>query len=199
MAISERISFITVEVPITVPVLIAPANEATVYGTEITLSWQQQASKGFRAELSKSATFPTRSTTLLSVDAFTYSAVYTGLGEGTYYLRVRAKNSDGLTDPSAYVTAYLKNTSSVNDINASDFCYNYYDNAGNCHLVINNAESPEATINIYATTGMLIGKYHFSLTSGKNTLTPDMTGLDKGLYLMKIKTGNREKTIKVKR
>lgn len=199
MAISERISFITVEVPIMVPVLISPANEATVYGTEITLSWQQQASKGFRAELSKSATFPTRSTTLLSVDAFTYSAVYTGLGEGTYYLRVRAKNSDGLTDPSAYVTVYLKNTSSVNDINASDFCYNYYDNAGNCHLVINNAESTEATIDIYAATGMLIGKYNFSLTSGKNTLTPDMTGLDKGLYLMKIKTGNRQKTIKVKR
>jgi uncharacterized lipoprotein YddW (UPF0748 family) len=199
LAISERIHFITEEVPIPVPVLVAPDNESTVYGSEITLSWQQQDSKGFRAELSASATFPARGTTLMSVDAFTYSAVYTGLNDGTYYLRVRAKNSDGLTEPSAAVTVYLKNASSVHDIDAADFCYSYYDNTGICHLVINNPESTEATIDIYAATGMLIGKYKFSMTSGKNTLTPDMAGYEKGLYLMKIKTGNKEKTIKVKR
>jgi len=198
-AISERIHFITEEVPIPVPVLTSPVNEATVFGTEIALSWQQQDSKGFRAELSKTATFPTRSTTLMSVDAFTYRAVYTGLGEGTYYLRVRAKNSVGLTEPSASVMVNLKNASAVHDIAASDFCNIYYDNTGICHLVINHAESNEATIDIYAVTGMLISTNHFSLNAGNNTLTPDMTGLDKGLYLLKIKTGNKEKALKVKR
>jgi len=198
-AISERIYFITVEVPVPAPVLISPVNEATVYGTEIELSWQEQNSKGFRAEMSQSSTFPTRSTTLKSVDAFIYSTVYSNLNEGTYYLRVRAKNSDGLTEPSSSVTVYLKSTSAVHDVNASDFCYSYYDNTGHCHLVINNAESTEATIYIYAATGMMIGKSTFSLTSGKNTLTPDMTGYAQGFYLIRIKTGDNEKTIKVKR
>ena len=198
-AISERISFITVEVPIPLPVLTSPVNEATVYGTEIELSWQEQYSKGFRAEMSQSATFPTRSTTLQSVGAFVYSTVYSNLNEGTYYLRVRAKNSDGLTEPSASVTVYLKKTSAVHDMNASDFCSSYYDNTGNCHLVINNAESNEAIIETFAATGMKIGEFAFSLTSGKNTLTPDMTGYAQGFYLLKIKVGNNEKMIKVKR
>ncbi|MCE5175890.1 MAG: family 10 glycosylhydrolase [Bacteroidales bacterium] len=199
VAISERIHFVTEEVPIPVPVIISPENGDTVYGTEITLSWQPQTSKGFRAELSKTATFPSRGTTLMAVDAFTYKVVYTGLDEGTYYLRVRAKNSVGLTEPSASVMVYLKNTSAVHDVTASDFCQIYYDHTGICHLVINNAESNEATIDIYAVTGMRISTYYFSLTAGNNTLTPDMTGFDKGLYLLKIQTGNKEKVFKVKR
>jgi len=199
MAISERIHFTTEEVPIPVPVIISPANDATVYGTEIELSWQEQDSKGFRAEMSQSSTFPTRSTTLKSVSAFIYSTVYSNLNEGTYYLRVRAINSDGLTGPSTSVTVYLKNTSAVHDISVSDFCNIYYDNTGVCHLVINNAESNEATVDMYSVTGMRIRTYHFSLTAGNNTLTPDMTGFDRGLYLLKIKTGNKEKVFKVKR
>ena len=198
-AISERIHFITVDVPIPIPVLISPVNEATVYGTEIELSWQEQDSRGFRAEMSQSSTFPTRSTTLKSVNAFIYSTVYSNLNEGTYYLRVRAINSDGLTGPSASVKVYLRSTSALHNINASDFCYSYYDNTGKCHLVINDSESTEATVDIYAATGMMIGKFTFSLTSGKNTLTPDMTGYAQGFYLIRIKAGNNEKTIKVKR
>ncbi len=196
-AISERIHFTTVEMPIPVPVLITPVNEATVYGTEIELGWQGQVSKGFRAELSQSSTFPIRGTTLQSVDAFIYSTVYSNLNEGTYYLRVRAKNSDGLTEPSAFVTVYLKSSSAIHDGNASNFCSSYYDKTGNCHLVINNTDSNEAIIETYAATGMKIGKFTFSLTSGKNTLSLDMTGYSQGFYFLKIKAGNNERTIKI--
>lgn len=198
-AISERIYFTTVEVPIPVPMLISPIHEATVYGTEIELSWQEQASKGFRAELSQSSTFPTRNTTLQSVDAFIYSTVYRNLSEGTYYLRVKAKNSEGLTEPSAAVTVYLKSTSAVHDGNATDFCSSYYDKTGNCHLVINNTESNEVFIETYGATGMLIGRVTFRLTSGKNTLIPDMTGYAQGFYFLKIKAGNNVRTIKIKK
>jgi len=198
-AISERIYFITEDLPVPVPILISPTDGATLFGNSLELTWQEQVSKGFRAELSQNSTFPTRSTTLKTVDAFIYSAVYSNLSDGTYYLRVKALNSSGLTEPSEFVTIYLNNTSSVQDFNASAFCYAYYDFAGNCHIVINNAESTSVSIYLYSVTGILIDSFTYSISSGKNILSPDLSGYEKGLYLMKIKVGNKEKTIKIRR
>ncbi|MEA4975586.1 MAG: family 10 glycosylhydrolase [Paludibacter sp.] len=197
-AISERIYFVTEEVPIPVPVLTSPADGSTVYGTEIEITWQQQDSKGFRAEMSQSSTFPTRGTTLKSVDPFVYNVVYGNLADGTYYLRVRAKNSEGLTEPSAYVTVNLKNTSAVHNPVSSDFCYLYYDITGNSHVVIENAASTNATLELYSLSGILLNKQTFSLTTGKNTLTPNYSEFEKGLYLLRIKSGDTERTLKMR-
>ena len=198
-AISERIYFVTEEVFIPVPVLISPANGETIFGTEIELTWQLQPSKGFRTELSQSSTFPTRSTTLRTVDAFTYKATYNNLSDGSYYLRVRALNSTGLTDPSDFVMVNLQNFSNIPEVNKSDFCYVYYDMNGRCYIVIEDADAGSATVDVYSASGMLIDKHTFSLTPGKNTFTPDMHGYKQGLYLMRVKAGDKEKTIKVKR
>lgn len=198
-AISERINFITEEVPVPVPVLTSPLNEATVYGTEIEIAWQLQVSKGFRTELSQSSTFPTRSTTLKSVDSFTYRAVYSNLSDGTYYLRVRALNSAGLTEPSESVTVYLKNVLGVPEINNSRSCYVYYDLAGICHIVIESETNTSASFNVYSATGILLKNVVYELNAGKNILTPDLSGLGKGLFLLKINYGNQEKTIKIQR
>jgi len=198
-AISERIYFITEELPIPIPILISPTNGTTIFGNSIELTWQQQVSKGFRAELSQSSTFPTRSTTLKTVDAFTYNTVYSNLSDGTYYLRVKALNSTGLTEPSTVVTVQLSNTSAVPDINVLAFCYAYYDFAGKLHIVINNSESSSVSINVYSAIGSLIDKFTYSLSSGKNILTPDLSGYGRGLFFMKIQSGNKQETIRVKR
>lgn len=197
-AISERIYFITEEVPIPVPVLTSPVDGSTVYGTQIEITWQEQDSKGFRAEMSQTSSFPTRSTTLKSVDAFVYNAVFESLSDGTYYLRVRAKNSEGLTEPSTYVTVNLKNTSAVHNPVSSDFCYLYYDTTGNSHVVIENAASTNATLELYSLSGILLNKQTFSLTTGRNTLSPNYSGYEKGLYLIKVKSGNTERTLKMR-
>lgn len=198
-AISERIHFITEEVPVPVPVLTSPADGSTIYGTEIEITWQQQESKGFRAEMSQNSSFPTRNTTLKSVDPFVYNVVYNNLSDGTYYLRVRAKNSEGLTDPSGYITVYLKTTSDIHNLNQSDFCFHYYDITGTGHIVIENAASPSVLIEIYSSSGILLKKQTFSLHIGKNILTPDISECAQGLYLMRIQVENKEKIFKVKR
>jgi uncharacterized lipoprotein YddW (UPF0748 family) len=198
-AISERIHFITEEVPIPVPVLISPIDGAIIAGTEIVVSWQPQESKGFRAELSQDQTFPTRGTTLKSVDAFVYSAVYSGLNPGTYYVRVRAKNSEGLTEPTEFVTVQLITQSAIPDVNASGWCGSYYDSAGNCYLVINDAKSASASVDIYSITGRLLHKQTYRLDEGQNTFLLDMARYAKGIYLIKVNTGSDEKTIKVRK
>ena len=198
-AISERIRFITKEVPIPVPVLISPANGSILAGNAIEISWRPQDSKGFRAELSQNSTFPTRGTTLKTVDAFVYSTIFSDLDAGTYYLRVRARNSDGLTEPSEYVTVYLTGVTDIQDVATPEFCYNYCDAAGNCFIVINDANSTSASIDIYSITGILLNKQAYRLNTGKNTLPLDMTHYAKGFYLIKINTGSNEKTIKVRK
>lgn len=198
-AISERIYFVTEEVPIPVPVLTSPADGTTIFGNSIELRWQEQVSKGFRAELSQSSTFPTRSTTLKTVDAFTYSAVYNNLSDGTYYLRVKALNSTGLTEPSDFVTVYVNSTSDVTDVHAKVFCYAYYDFAGKCHIVLNSDATQTVTFTIYSATGISIRKDVYGVTLGKNTLTPELSGLEKGFYLLKVNIDGKEKTIKIKR
>lgn len=198
-AISERISFTTEEIPVPTPVLLSPADGSTIFGTEIELTWQQQISKGFRAELSQSSAFPTRSTKLKSVDAFTYKAIFDNLTDGTYYVRVRALNSTGLTDPSQSVMVNLKNLSTVPDVNENTFCYNYYDTTGNCHIVVNNDEASSLTIEIYTISGMLLNRLEYSVLPGKNTLTPDLSEYGRGIYFMKVKAENKEQTLKIKR
>jgi hypothetical protein len=199
-AISERILFVTEELPVPVPVLITPADGSEIFGTSIEILWQQQDSKGFRAELSTDASFPTRNTKLKSMDAFIYSAIFEDLTPDTYYLRVRAKNSKGLTEPSAYVTVYLRGPdATISDINVGESCYAYYDVAGNCRIVINNATASSASVYIYSVAGVPLSKQTYSLDAGENILSPDMTGYAQGIYLIKVKIGNIEKTMKVRK
>jgi len=197
-AISEPIYFETEVVPIAVPTVVTPADGAILAGNEIEISWQPQDSKGFRAELSQNSTFPTRGTTLQSVDPYVYSAVFGNLATGTYYLRVRAKTSTGLTDPSPYVTVNLVGCLAIPAINApATFCYTYSDAAGNCYLVIDSAEASPAFVAVYSTTGLLLDKQTYSLAAGKNTFLLNMSGYAQGIYLIKITAGNVEKMIKV--
>ncbi len=199
-AVSESTNFTVLSLPIPVPVIISPVDGAQLSGTQIELVWEEQNARGFRVELSQTSTFPTRSTTVKTVDAFTYSIVFTDLDEGTYYLRVKAQNDTGTTDPSAYVTVHLSAVSSVEDmIHNGRSIYNYYDRAGNTHIVVYCEENTEVSLGIYSVTGMLLNKQNHTLNKGENTLSPDMTDYPSGLYLLKIEMGREEKTLKIKK
>jgi hypothetical protein len=197
--ISERIYFTTEEVFIPVPVLTSPVDAAIIEGTEIVASWQPQASRSFRAELSQSPDFPPRGTTLKSVDASTYSAVFNSLTAGTYYLRVKAQNSEGWTDPSDVVSIYLTGLTKIPTMDVAESCYSYYDVAGNCYLVINSEENISASISVYSITGVLLNTQTCGLAAGKNTLSLNMARYAKGFYLVKINTGNSERIIKLRK
>lgn len=197
-ATSETIIFTTEELEITIPVLLTPQNGETISGSEIELTWEEQNSKGFRTELSQDPSFPTRGTTLKSVDAFTYSVVYSDLDVGTYYVRVRAKNSDGLTDPSETVKVYL-GTSAVPNTTADKECYSYYDQAGNCYVLINNKTASAATLQIYALTGVLLNSNTINLTIGENRVLTDLVNCNSGVYILKVKINNTETILKIKK
>jgi uncharacterized lipoprotein YddW (UPF0748 family) len=197
-AISERIYFVTEAIPVPAPTMILPVDGATITGKNIEVSWQPQDSKGFQTELSQNNTFPARGTTLKSVDAFVYSTVYENLSASTYYVRVKAKDSKGLTEPSPYVTVYLTGQSGIPDADAFASASAYTDAAGNSWLVIHSAENASASVAIYSATGGLFKKPIYRLNVGKNVLPLDMAHCPKGIYLIQIKTeGHRDQTLKL--
>lgn len=148
-ATSATVQFTTRDLEIPVPVIISPANESTVIGTKIQLCWDQQASRGFRVELSKDSTFPTRGTTLRNTDAFTYCYTYEGLTAGIYYLRVRAIRAEDLSEPSAVVKVVLTPATKLETVNVNPFTCILTSNL----LLIQSAHSEQVRIEILSTTG----------------------------------------------
>jgi len=201
--VSDPVYFTTTFVPpatITVPVIISPVDGETISGTDIEVTWQEQRSRGFKIELSQSSAFPPRDTKPKTTTALVYRDVYEKLNAGTYYIRMKALMDDEKeTDPTKAIIVYLTGPSAIPDVDAAKSCYNYYDAAGNCYIVINNVESSAATVDTYSITGVLLNKQIYPLNAGKNTVPLDMTDYAKGFYLIKVNAGSIEKTMKVRK
>lgn len=195
-AVSERVTFKTEEQEVPVPIIISPSEGATVNGTSLEICWQQQPATNFRVEISQDASFPSRSTKIKTAEWDQTCTIYDNLATGTWYARVKAGYSAGLTNPSATVSVFLNGQTGVEDIESTDFCYAYYDGAGTCKVVI-NSENSTAKVEIYSTTGILLTKQTYELEGGKTIISPDIANFNKGIYLIRITTGTNKKTIKV--
>lgn len=117
-ATSAYVSFRTEAVEVPVPVIISPADGDTIYGSEIEVCWQEQASSGFRVELATAESFAPRVTKTVKTDAFTYCNTYIDLTPGTYYLRVKAVADGGNTDPSETVKVQLEAATALPNMSA---------------------------------------------------------------------------------
>ena len=197
-ATSERIGFRIIELPVPVPVIISPEDEAEVTGTSISVNWQQQTSKGFRVELSESLEFPPRSTTIKSVDAYTYSVVYDNLAPGSYYVRVRASAEGGLTESSEVIKIYLISSGvGIEEKENSFNCFVYNDNSGNHYLKIKSVISENIDIAVYSVSGVLCSQQKDVLFSGDNNIKLNTGNLPKGIYLVKIDTEKGSRILKM--
>lgn len=96
--VSNPVGFTTLRIPASKPVIIYPTDGQTISATSLDVRWQQQAARGFRAELSTHVNFAPRLTKNVTVDAFTFSATFANVDEGDYYLRVRASDEGGYVD-----------------------------------------------------------------------------------------------------
>lgn len=165
-ATSATLQFTTRDLEIPVPVISSPANESTLVGDSIRICWAQQASRGFRVELSKDPSFPTRGTTLRNTDAFTYCYTYTNLTAGTYYLRVRAVRAEDLSEPSGAVKIMLTTPTGLEAAHTNPFTCVLTSNS----LMVYAAQSEKVKIDIYSTTGILQESHEADLQQGVNLI-----------------------------
>lgn len=196
-AISETIQFTTLDIEIPVPQIIRPSNGETISGNSIEICWQEQPSRGFRVELSTDATFIPRNTKVKSVEAYTYCTTYTDLTTNTYYIRVKAANNEGFTDPSETVQIMLKNNTGINDVYINSFDgYIQTDATKNCTLIYFSNINCKATLSIYSLTGILLNQQTVDLISGEGKIPLNTNFLSPGIYMVVLKSNKNEKVFK---
>ncbi len=81
-------AFTTEEVVMVSPIILSPANNATVKGPTLAITVGDTPNNGFRFEVSSKSTFPGRGTKIIQTDPGVRTAVYEELSDGTYYIRV---------------------------------------------------------------------------------------------------------------
>ncbi len=197
-ATSETVLFTTLDVPITVPQIINPTTGSTIFGTAIQVCWNEQVSKGFRAELSKDATFPPRATTVKSVDASTYCALYENLTAATYYLRVKAATNDGLTNPSETVSIILNDNSGIDQVGDKQLkCFVRSTGSEKKKLVIQSNSTFTATIRLFSITGVEKTQLITEIKAGDNVIDLNIENLPQGVYPVLIQSKAEKSAFKI--
>ena len=186
-ATSATVQFTTKDLVIPVPVITSPANEANVSGTTIQVCWEQQPSRGFRVELSKDPTFPTRGTTLRNTDAFTYCYTYENLTAATYYLRVRAIRAEDVTEPSAAVKVILTPATKLESVVTNP----YSCSLSAQQLVIHAQQSGRVQIQMYSSTGIRCASQEVDLQEGENSINHLNLPTQAGVWIVTISDKNR--------
>lgn len=198
-ATSATIQFTTLELATPIPQITKPTNGETIVGTSLEVCWQNQTSKGFRAELSESNTFPPRGTTVKTTDAYTFCTTFDNLTLGkVYYIRIFALTSSGTTEASSVVS--INTSTPVLSTNSEKFnCYILTYKDGTSNLSINSEENNIADLKLITSTGALIWNKNIYISSGKNIYTIETNTLGKGIYLLKIQTDKDRAVLKIKK
>jgi len=195
---SEIVVFTTQDTFIPVPQLTKPTSGATVKGTSIEVCWAQQASNGFRAELSKDPTFPARGTTLKTLDANTYCTTFDALTAATYYVRVRALMSSGMTEPSTSANVILTDETALSDLYLENLkCFIQTNGTENSKLVLISNESFEATLQLGSLTGSIILNKNISIMNTENIILLNTKNLSKGAYILTVKSNDKTISYKI--
>ena len=190
--------------PFSVPTITSPVNGDTIFGTEIDVVWEVQRSRGFVVQLSQNSAFPSINRRERRTSHLVHNFVWEDVREeGTWHMRVRAVTDDGgNTNFSDAVTVYLlaEKPSSLPEISTSEFfSFVYRVSDGIANLVINQTENNSVAIDIFSLTGNLIDRQVHGLDAGTHTLTLDMMGYSRGVYIVRVNSGNNTKTLKVHR
>jgi len=200
---SSRMQFTTEGADVSVPVLVSPTDGEVIHGNEVAVSWQEQISRGFRVELANNPDFSARAPNRVhasTVEFNDFNTTFRNMTAGTYYLRVRAfVTSQALTAWSEVITIHLETETSIPEHTVADFLRIHHVSEGMVELVINQAESNSATVEIYSLTGSLLDRQVHGLNIGTSQIMLDMTGLRRGIYLVRVNAGNNTKTLKIHR
>lgn len=193
-ATTETSMFTTKDVEIPVPVINSPVAGANVFGTSIEVCWNEQASMGFRVELSKDGTFAGRTTTVKSVDAYTFCTTYTSLTAGTYYIRVKALNTVGTTEASDTVNVNLSDQTGFADILDNSIKCFVRKSGTQSNIVLQSTVSKRVNLRLISITGSEIFQLDTDILEGENVVeTQHLNMLPGSVYTVLLTTDEGRK------
>jgi len=190
--VSPVVSFTVIELDIPAPIIISPVNASGISGTSLIVSWAEQPSRGFRAELATSTAFPPLTTQIKSVGAYEYSVQYDNLQARDYYIRVVAQRQNGLS-PYSEIVRITMGVTGIDEI-AFQALKAY---TANGTLFVQSERTEPLIVTVYNLTGQLLSVSNHALQAGDNTIQLNTSGLNKGIYLIRLQTAERGVTIKM--
>ncbi len=189
-ALSKVSSFRTKKMPVPIPQIISPEAGSQINSSELKVSWKKQYAKGFRVELSTDMEFAPLATHIKQSNASNYSVVYKKLKPDTYYLRVIAKDDDGLDKISETRSIEIKGTSNLQGNQAEFSNWSLHATRKNCLLYAPNLqEAKTVDLSLYSLQGKLLRQSKLNLQHGENRITIETENIPKGPYVIKITDG----------
>ncbi|WP_439182568.1 family 10 glycosylhydrolase [Carboxylicivirga taeanensis] len=198
---SDVVQFSTVEEAPNIPVILSPTEGQNIGASSVEILIQADPkAASFRVELSERPDFHFMYLKVLTLDAFTYKANFEKLDATKYYVRVRANYGKNNYTAWSEVRSFERlatNTPQLEGDMLSLYCPGQLSDSE----VIVNVELPEETmvnLSLYNISGaqvMLLessqmrrGKYEFVLPADQ---------LQRGMYILSLKTGLGSKTLKI--
>jgi hypothetical protein len=197
--VSNIVNFSTLEVVTNIPVFNTPAMNSTVFGTEIKLTWLEGVSSGYRLEMSKDITFPVRSTTIKSLNAYVFETIFSALTSSDYYFRIRANyGASSYTEWSDTLKVTLKDNTALEEIQVGDVgCRIIKSNDSTIELMLSTPINNTVSVSILTVSGVEIHTItNQFLLVGTNNISIPINNLPKGIYLIHIKTSKGQQVIK---
>ena len=182
-----------------IPSLILPNGSQGINGLTMNIKWNEDPrATSYRIEINKDNTFPPRSNTILSPQAFNYSVDYTVPSAGIYYVRIRANYGAGLYTSWSNVQTADFTLSGVNDVISGFDAKIARTDKDSYKLSLELNNSGYTTISLYTVTGVKLKNiYQGQLQQGSYSYPLNLGYLNKGVYFISIKMNSQIITKKI--
>jgi uncharacterized lipoprotein YddW (UPF0748 family) len=192
---TPTISFTTLAAIPLIPNFVSPANNTTVFGTEIKLTWNDDVAGSYRIEMSNEPTFPARNTTIKTIGAYNSDYSFTGLTPSDYYFRIRAEYAGtSYTEWSSTHKISLSSNTDLEFIADNGFTISIKKISNKFEININSQTAEFMDIDLYSISGQKLKTIaqNAKIQTTENHFTVDLNGFNSGIYLLKFrsKTGN---------
>ena len=179
--VSPTISFTVALLDIPVPTITSPANDAGISGTSLVVTWEEQLARGFRAQLSTSASFPVIGLQTKTTGPYVYSTQFDGLRENTtYYIRVAAQVAGAGFSANSDVVKVTMGVTGITAVNRDNICI-----SRNGNQITITSGNPIQSVILYNLQGITVTSEQGIAANVYSIPAPE-----KGVYVLKTQMTN---------
>lgn len=193
---AKTISFTTKEHIPQIPQILSPVNNASVFGNQIKITWNEDAALSYRIEMSKDALFPVRNTTVKTAGLFATETTFDGLTAADYYFRVRADYAAGqYTNWSATHKVSLKDNTTIDIVPENQIQVLTVN--GKINIKISDFNFPENNTYLCNLNGTRIPDNMIKKEITSDGYQININNLANGVYILKIINNQVDYSVKI--
>ncbi len=171
--------------------LVSPEDGGYVDDLFPTMTWEEVTGvSGFELKYDSDENFSDPIVEMVEGDKHSHKVLYAMEMDETYYWQIRAYENGDTTEWSE-VWSFIVGVDGINDI-LSESNVSIYPNPASSDLFvkINSGNNEEVTVSVLSLLGQVILSEELNLGSGSNSKQIDLEGIENGLYIVRLQSGN---------